>query len=775
MRKILKLATIALLATSCFGQNVPDYRNPKLPIPDRVADLLKRMTIEEKVDQLAGGRRRMMTTTDPEGQRIFGKFREVFKVESQISPHDAAELRNDAQKYLLEKTRLGIPAIFQGEALHGYMAYGSTSFPQVLGLASTWDPALVEQVFTAASDEMASTGTNQAFTPVLDLARDPRWGRTEETYGEDPYLVSRMAVAAVNGLQGTSWEIDRRHHVIATAKHFAVHGQPEGGTNTAPGNYSERVIRESFLVPFQAAVEEAHAGSIMASYNEIDGIPSHVNQWLLDRVLRQEWGFQGYVTSDGNGLQMLVETHHVAADKAEAARKALAAGVDYDLSDGTVYATLTDQVKQGIVPEAELDRAVSRVLATKFRLGLFENPYVDADYAAKTVNSPAHKTLALKAAEEAIVLLKNDGNLLPLDPKKVKTVAIIGPNAADVHLGGYSRDPGPGNQISILDGIKKRVEPGVKVLYSEGCKITSGKQGWSAWYENKVEIPDAKSQEASIRAAADVARKSDVAIVVVGENESTNREAWSEEHLGDRDSLDLIGAQEQLVEAVVATGKSVIVLLINGRPLSINYIKEHVPAILEGWYLGEQGGTAAANVIFGDVNPGGKLPITFPKSVGQLPDFYSYKPSRNRSYLQDGRKPLFPFGYGLSYTTFKFENVRVEPQTILPGGTTKVFAEVTNTGSREGDEVAQMYIHQRVASVTRPVMELRGFKRVTLKPEEKTTVEFELTPAALSMLNEDMHRVVEPDTFDVMVGPSSVETTTVPLQVQEKSSEAAAK
>src|SRR5438876_2719066 len=775
MRKILKLATIALLATSCFGQNVPDYRNPKLPIPNRVADLLKRMTIEEKVDQLAGGRRRMMTTTDPEGQRIFGQFREVFKVESQISPHDAAELRNDAQKYLLEKTRLGIPAIFQGEALHGYMAYGSTSFPQVLGLASTWDPALVEQVFTAASDEMASTGTNQAFTPVLDLARDPRWGRTEETYGEDPYLVSHMAVAAVNGLQGTSWEIDRRHHVIATAKHFAVHGQPEGGTNTAPGNYSERVIRESFFVPFQAAVEEAHAGSIMASYNEIDGIPSHVNHWVLDRVLRQEWGFQGYVTSDGNGLQMLVETHHVAADKAEAARKALAAGVDYDLSDGTVYATLTDQVKQGIVPEAELDRAVSRVLATKFRLGLFENPYVDADYAAKTVNSPARKTLALKAAEEAIVLLKNDGNLLPLDPKKVKTVAIIGPNAADVHLGGYSRDPGPGNQISILDGIKKRVEPGVKVLYSEGCKITSGKQGWSAWYENKVEIPDAKSQEASIRAAADVARKSDVAIVVVGENESTNREAWSEEHLGDRDSLDLIGAQEQLVEAVVATGKSVIVLLINGRPLSINYIKEHVPAILEGWYLGEQGGTAAANVIFGDVNPGGKLPITFPKSVGQLPDFYNYKPSRNRSYLQDSRKPLFSFGYGLSYTTFKFEDVRVDPQASLPGKTAKVSVDVTNTGTREGDEVAQMYIHQRIASVTRPVMELRGFKRVTLKPGEKTTVEFELTPDSLSMLNEDMHRVVEPGTFDIMVGPSSVETTSVPLQIQEKLVEAIAK
>src|SRR6266853_1969982 len=678
MRNILLAVVVCFLAASGCAQSTgaPDYRNPKLPIPDRVADLLKRMTLEEKVEQLAGGRRRLMATQDPEGQKIFGKFRDLYREDSTMSVHDAAVLRNEAQKYLVEKTRLGIPAIFQGEALHGYMAYGSTSFPQVLGLASTWDPALVQKVFTAAADEMAASGTNQAFTPVLDLARDPRWGRTEETYGEDPYLVSRMAVAAVNGLQGTSWDIDRRHHVIATAKHFAVHGQPEGGTNTAPGNYSERIIRESFLLPFQAAVEEAHVGSVMASYNEIDGIPSHINHWLLDRVLRQERGFQGYVTSDGNGLQMLVETHHVAADKAEAARKALAAGVDFDLSDGSVYATLVDQVKQGLVPESEVDLAVSRVLATKFRLGLFENPYVDPDYAQRITNSPEHKQLALKAAQRAIVLLKNDGNLLPLDPAKLKAIAVIGPNAADVHLGGYSRDPGPGSQISILDGIRKRVEPGVKVVFSEGCKITTGKQGWSAWYENKVDIPDAKSQEASIRAAADLARKSDVAIVVVGENESTNREAWSEEHLGDRDSLDLIGAQEQLVEAVVATGKPVIVFLINGRPLSINYVKEHVPAILEGWYLGEQGGTAVANVIFGAVSPGGKLRITCPTSVGQLPDFYNYKPSRNRSYLQNGRQPLFPFGYGLSYTTFKFDNVRVEPQTILPGGTAKVSIDV---------------------------------------------------------------------------------------------------
>jgi len=350
---------------------------------------------------------------------------------------------------------------------------------------------------------------------------------------------------------------------------------------------------------------------------------------------------------------------------------------------------------------------------------------------------------------------------------------VIGPNAADVHLGGYSRDPGPGNQISILDGIRKRVEPGVKVVFAEGCKITTGKQGWSAWYENKVDIPDAKSQEASIRAAADLARKSDVAIVMVGENESTNREAWSEEHLGDRDSLDLIGAQERLVEAVVATGQPVVVLLINGRPLSINYIKEHVPAILEGWYLGEQGGTAAANVICGDINPGGKLPITFPKSVGQLPDFYNYKPSRNRSYLQDGRALLFPFGYGLSYTTFKFENLRVEPQQIGTGATAKVSVDVTNAGAREGDEVAQLYVHQRVASVTRPVKELRGFKRVTLKPGDKAIVEFSLTPDALSMIDVDMHRVVEPGIFDIMVAPSSAETSTVPLQVVDPSDQPA--
>ena len=762
------LGLALLVSGSILAQEAaPDYRNPRLPIQQRVADLLSRMTLEEKIGQLAPNRApEVLDTTgkfDAKSARL--AFFQMRGPNNPLSIHDGAILRNAVQRYLLEKTRLGIPDIQFGEALHGFMSRGATSFPQALGLASTWDPALVQQVFSAAADEMASSGVEQAFTPVLDLARDPRWGRTEETYGEDPFLGSRIGVAAIQGLQGPNFLLDR-HHVLATAKHFAVHGAPEGGTNTAPGNYSERVIRESYLAAFRAAVVEAKAGSVMASYNEIDGIPSHVNPWLLDRVLRQEWGFRGFVTSDGGGLQMLYETHHVAADKADAARQALAAGVDYDLSDGSVYRTLLDQVKQGQVPEWQVDRAVSRILAAKFRLGLFENPYVDPDYAERITNSPEHRQLALKTAQEAIVLLKNDGNLLPIDPAKFKTIAVMGPNAADVHLGGYSREPA--HSVSILDGIRARVGTAAKVVYSEGCKITEGKQGWSAWYESEVKLPTPESQLKSIQEATEVARNADLAIIVVGENESTNREAYSAVHLGDRDSLDLIGYQDQLIRSVVETGKPTVVFLINGRPLSINYAVEHVPAILEGWYLGQEGGTAAAAVLFGDVNPGGKLPIGFPRSVGQLPDYYNHKPSMDREYLFNGRKPLFPFGWGLSYTTFKFDNLRVEPAEIGTAGATSVFVDVTNTGSRAGDEVAQLYIHQQVASVTRPVMELRGFQRVSLPPGAKKTLEFRLTPRDLEMLNRDMHPVVEPGVFDMMVGPNSTQTSQVPLRVIAK-------
>ena len=774
----ISLCLVVLCATAT-AQNqpatnaatTPKYRNPNLAIEDRVADLLSRMTLEEKVEQIAGsGRRGEIHVIDPTGTftdqtaaRALARYEDPDFV---FLPKTAAILHNAIQRYAREKTRLGIPRLFAGESLHGFMEYGSTSFPQAIGLASTWDPALVKEVFTAASDEARSSGTDWVFTPVLDLARDPRWGRTEETYGEDPYLVSRMAVAAVTGLQGDDFFIGP-HHVMATMKHFAVHGQPEGGTNTAPGNYSERIIRENFLVPFEAAVKEGHVGSVMASYNEIDGIPSHINHWLLDRVLRQEWGFGGFITSDGGGLQMLVETHHVAATKADAARLALAAGVDFDLSDGSVYRTLIDQVKQGIVRESELDQAARRILAAKFRLGLFEDPYSNPDYAEKVTNSPEHRAIALKAAQETMVLLKNESNLLPLNLSKLKTIAVIGPDADGLHLGGYSRNPGHG--ITILQGIQQYVGSKAKVIYAEGCRFTNKSQDWHGWfggsYGDNVELIDPKTQQEKVKEAVAVAQKSDVAVLVVGENESTNREAWAENHRGDRDSLDLLGAQNDLVKAVVETGKPTIVFLINGRPLSINYIAEHVPAIVEGWYLGQEGGTAAANVLFGDLNPGGKLPITFPHSVGDLPDFYNHKPSANRSYAFSTREPLFPFGYGLSYTTFKFDNLRIEPSQIYNGGTAKVSVDVTNTGSREGDEVPQMYVHQKIASMTRPVKELKGFQRITLKPGEKKTVEFTIKPESLSMINTDMHKVVEPGVFEIMVGPDSQHTQTVNLNV----------
>ncbi len=743
------------------------YRNPNLRIEQRTADLLSRMTLEEKVEQLRGGRTSIYGVLDTTGQfnenSIKGNFRQIYDMHSHRSPHDQAVYRNALQRYAVEKTRLGIPQIFQDEALHGYTADDATSFPQAVALGSTWDPELIQRAFTAVADEAASAGINQVFAPVLNLARDPRWGRTEETYGEDPYLSARISVAAIKGLQGENFRIDRRH-VLATAKHFAALGEPYGGRNTAPANYSERVLREVFFPMFRAAVEEAQVGSVMAAYCEINGgIPCHINHWLLEDILRGEWGFRGYVTSDGGGLEMLVNTHHVAADYAGAARMALAAGVDYDRSQGDVYATLLGQVRAGEIAETEVDRAVSRILAVKFRLGLFENPYVDPAYAQQITNCDQHRKLALEVAQKAIVLLKNEGNLLPLDLKKYKTIAVIGPDAASVHLGGYSRPPAPGD-VSLLQGIRHRAGSGAHVVYSEGCQITAGTR-------RHVELPNPKTQLESIRAATEIARKADVAILVLGGNEATCHESGGAPNPGDRDSLDPVGLQNRLIRSVVETGTPAVVFLINGRPLSINYAAENVPAILEGWYLGEEGGTAAAQVLFGDVNPGGKLTITFPRSVGELPAYYYHKPSAELPYLFEKRGPLFAFGHGLSYTTFGFSNLKLSPARIACEGQTTASVDVTNTGSREGDEVVQLYLRDRVSSVTRPVKELKGFKRIHLKPGETQTVRFKLTPAELGFYNVDMHRVVEPGTFDIMAGSSSATTISTPLEVASSAAE----
>lgn len=677
-------------------------------------------------------------------------------------PREGAVFANAVQKWLIEHTRLGIPAILHDEILHGHMAQGSTSFPQPIALSTTWDPEFVSKVFTVAALETRVRGSHQVLGPNLDVAREPRWGRTEETYGEDPYLVSRMAVAVIKALQGPGPGIDG-DHIIATAKHYAAHGQPEGGTNIAPANYSERVLREVFLPSFKAAVTEAGIMSVMPSYNEIDGVPSHVNKWLLERVLRKEWGFKGYVVSDYYAIPQLMDLHHVAGDKAEAARLALEAGIDIELPDPDCFRMLVQLVKEGRVSEAAVDKAVMRNLRAKFLLGLFENPYVDPDRAVEVTNSIEHRGLAAEAARRAITLLKNDNNLLPLDRGRLKSLAVIGPNADRVHLGGYSDNPGRG--VSVLQGITEKVGNKIRVTFAEGCKIT--KEGGD-WWADTSHLSDESADARLIAQAVDVAKAADVAVLVLGGNEDTNKEGWAENHLGDRDSLDLIGHQNDLVKAVLETGKPTIVVLINSGPLSINYIAEKVPAVLEGFYLGQETGIGIADVLFGDYNPSGKLTVSFPRSVGQLPIYYNRKPTARRGYLYTSKQPLFPFGYGLSYTSFEYSNLKVSPAQIGSVGQTNVNVTVTNSGQRAGDEIVQLYIRDLVSSVTRPVMELKDFRRVSLAPGESKTVEFVITPDKLSFLNLNMESVVEPGWFDIMVGTSSVKYLTAKLEVVAK-------
>ncbi len=770
------LVVSILCGTFCCGavaQSIPPYRNSKLPVEQRVADLMSRMTLQEKIAQLVGTWQSNLPAGSPQrfedskgafdpalaAVALKNGLGEMTRPSENRSPREEAIFTNEVQKWLREHTRLGIPVIFHEECLHGEMAPGGTSYPQAIALASTWDPSLVKDVFTATAAEVRARGAQQCLAPVLGLARDPRWGRTEETYGEDPYLVSRIGVAAIEGFQGKGPFIDKGH-VIATAKHFAVHSQPEGGTNVAPGNYSERTIREYFLKPFKAAVQEAGVGAVMASYNEIDGIPAHSDAQLLTGTLRQRWGFRGIVVSDYFGITQLRTIHHVVATDAEAAKMALEAGVDMELPSADAFTRLEDLVDNGQVSEFYIDRAVARVLRMKFLTGLFDDPYVNPDYAVKITNDSAHRELALKAAHEALTLLKNEGNLLPLDISKYKHIAVIGPDAAEAHLGEYSGQPT--QSVSILQGIKDKVGSRAEVLYSLGCKITETPADWNA---DKVVLGDPILNAQRIKEAVKVAQEADLIILALGGNEQTSREAWATNHLGDRESLNLLGNQDDLVRAMLATGKPVVVVLIHGRPLAINYVAEHVPAILDGWYVGQEGGTAAADVLFGNYNPGGHLPITVPRSVGQLPDFYYQKPSAKRGFVDGSVTPLFPFGWGLSYSTFKYANLRLSPATIGTQGETTVSVDITNTSHIRGDEVVQLYIRDEVSSVTRPVEELRGFQRVTLGPGETKTVHFKLGFQALSFLNRDMHWVVEPGNFKIMVGSNSVDLISTALKI----------
>ncbi|HKD23055.1 MAG TPA: glycoside hydrolase family 3 N-terminal domain-containing protein [Rhizomicrobium sp.] len=755
----------------------PLYKDASAPIDARVNDLLKRMTLEEKVAQMLCVWQNKVQIFDDNLQfdeakakarypNGVGQLARPSDRKGPVSPrlarlrdaHETVALVNAVQHWAINDTRLGIPVLFHEEGLHGYATMHGTNFPQAIAQASSWDPDLVREVDTIVARELRVRGVSLVLSPVVDVARDPRWGRIEETFGEDPYLISKLGVAAVQGLQGDQLPL-ADGKVFATLKHFTGHGQPESGTNVGPAEISERTLRENFFPPFEEIIRTTNVRSLMPSYNEIDGVPSHANTWLLGKVLRGEWGYKGAIVSDYDAIEQLVDLHHVEANYADAAIRALHAGVDMDLPDGDAYATLVDSVHAGRVKMAEIDAAVRRILTLKFQAGLFEHPYADGDAADALTGNAEARAVAKKAAERAVVLLKNDG-ILPLSTDKLGTLAVIGPNAGIARLGGYSGIPR--QTVNVLQGLQARIGDKAKVLYAEGVRITENDD----WWADEVKLADSAENEKRIAEAIEVAKKADKIVLVLGDTEQTSREGWAATHLGDRDQLTLPGQQEELASAIFALGKPTVVVLLNGRPPAVVNISGKANALVEGWYLGQEGGTAMAEVLFGDVNPGGHLPVTLPRSVGQLPMFYNYKPSAHRGYLFDTTDPLYPFGWGLSYTTFDVGAPKLSSATITADGSVDVAVDVKNTGTRAGDEVVQLYIHQRVSSVTRPVKELKGFQRITLQPGESRTVTFHLDHRSLWFWNKDMKRVVEPGEFDIMAGPNSVDLKTAVLTVK---------
>ena len=746
------------------------YRDPSKSIDSRTKDLISKMTLDEKIAQLGGiwsfeileARKFSPKRAEPLLRHGIGQISRP-GVATALPPNEMAAFINETQKFLQEKTRLGIPALVHEECLNGFMAREATIFPQIIGIASTWDPELVERMMAITRTQTRAAGVHQGLGPVLDVARDPRWGRVEETFGEDPYLIARMGTAYVKGLQGN----DMKKGVAATLKHFVGYGLPEGGLNWAPAHIPPRMLREVYLYPFKEAIEKGGALSVMNAYHEIDGIPCGASTELLTDVLRQEWGFEGIVVSDYFTIDNLQSYHRIAPDKANAASIALTAGIDIELPKYDYYAQpLKEQVKKGVVSEKLIDRAVSRILRLKFMLGLFENTYVNPEDTARIFDMPDHRKLALEAAQKSLVLLKNEDNILPLD-KNIKTIAVIGPNADSQRnlLGDYTYaahigltvmttsaldatllgvDAKPDQMtvpvVTILEGIKARVSPKTKVLYAKGCEVSDmSKDGFEE--------------------ATKAAQQADLAVVVIGGKSGLAPDCTCGEM---RDSAELLlpGVQEDLVKAIYETGTATILILVDGRPLALGWIVEKIPAIIEAWLPGEEGGNAVADALFGNYNPSGKLPISFPEKVGQVPVYYSHKPSGARSqlwgdYVDASTRPTFEFGYGLSYTTFKLSKLTIEPKRVPLTGKISIKVDIENTGNRSGEEIVQLYINDVVASITRPVKELKGFKRIALEPGETKTVEFELPIETLGFYDKDMKLTVEPGMFKVMVGRSS--------------------
>jgi beta-glucosidase len=882
----MKMITIFFVAVMMWSsvfpenkslRNEPDYLNPHLSVDIRVNDLLSRMTLEEKARQMD-----MYSTAQVllDGKFSEGKIQQVIG-ESGLGAiqgsYSSTETVNKIQQYVSEKTRLGIPVLCIDEGLHGFIRPNSTVFPQAIALASTWNKQLAKDEGKAIAAEMRAGGVHMCLAPVLGLARDPRWGRTEETYGEDTYLASRLALSMVSGMQGESLNTD--HTVVAEPKHFAAHSIPQGGINQAVTHLGERELRNVFLPVFKAALVEGGAMSVMAAYSEIDGVPCIANKWLLTDLLRQEWEFKGFVLSDLGAIQQLETQHHTAGSPKEAIRQAVEAGVDmqfYDYPSEVFQNSVVELVKEGKLTKETVDLAAGRILKVKFMLGLFEDPYIATELASKVTRSKEHLDLALRVAREGICMLKNQDDLLPLK-KDLKSISVVGPSADVARLGDYTSSAG--NAITVLDGIKSMVSDETEVIYAEGTSLLGDAldlltipfgfltppdgdgQGMKAEYFNNMNLegepvltrtdgeidflwydaPDPKlnpdyfsvrwtgklksevtvngrigtvnddgarlwidgqliiddwrnhaerinsvdfafkaGKEYDIRfeyyenqagaraklgwkidfdqkrrdmlALVDKVKDSDVIIFVGGGSSS---ETCGEGV--DRTDLGLPGDQLEFVKILYETGIPVVVVLQNGRPYSMSWIAGNITAILEAWYPGEQGGIAIADVIFGDYNPAGRLPVTFPKSVGQLPLFYNHKPSVDGIYLEMDSDPLYPFGFGLSYTKFEYGNLKIIPKRSDADFSYNVSVDVKNIGTRDGDEVVQLYINDLVSSVTTPVKELRGFERIHLKSGEHKTVTFTLRSEDLKILDGDFNRVIEPGKFEVMVGGNSVE------------------
>ncbi|QGP79420.1 glycoside hydrolase family 3 N-terminal domain-containing protein [Sphingobium sp. CAP-1] len=785
-------ALLAMPLQAQTGDKAVPYKDAKAPVSERVADLLGRMTVEEKVGQLiAQSTLPRFTPNSPVtalgvvkkgvvdpvvAQRSLANGAGAF-ILFETSPVDAPTgvvTQNAVQSWVVNNTRLGIPMLMQAEALHGVVVKGATIFPQAIALGSTWNPALVRTMFTAVADEASAAGFHQVLAPVFDLARDPRYGRVEEMYSEDPYLVTQMGLAAVQGLQGNApgqaWRNDGRH-VIATAKHL-IHGQPENGTNVGPSDYSEYTMRDVFLPPFEAAVKIGRIGSVMPSYNEnLGGIPSHASSWLMKDVLRGEWGFTGFVNSDWLAVKQLHDKQFVASSYGDAGVLGFNSGLDLETPVPEGFAALPAAVQSGAVKMADLDAAVGRILTAKFNAGLFERPYADPKRAAAVVGSKANAELARKVADEAMILLKNEGALLPLDPGKVRTIAVIGPNADKARLGTYSGTPP--YFVTVLDGIRKRVGPQVKVVYAEGARISEPDRSADSNRLSPFVAPSAEKDAALIGEAAVVAKSADVVILVLGGNETVSREAFEafmpggKPSLGDADTLELPGRQNDLVREIAKLGKPTAAVILGGRPYTALQVNESVPAVLEGWYLGQETGNAVAGALFGDVNPSGRLPVTIARNAGQLPVYYYRKPAARLGYVGSDNRPLYPFGYGLSYTSFEYGAPQLNRTTIPARGHATVKVRVTNTGKRAGDEVVQLYIHPKYSGVVQPVLKLAGFRKIRLAPGKSADVTFDIGPDQLSILGKDMKRVVEPGAVDIMIGRNAADTQKVQLVVAD--------